>query len=101
MKFKFTMLALILISVSSLQANDLSIFAILPNNLEVCKSASFGLIIENIGTDTTKDVSVQFEFTTGVNYDLNSVNGAGATELNISNLNQPIFSIPKRIFLTN
>ena len=60
MKFKFTFIALMLLSMYNLKANDLSISAILPNNLEVCKSASFGLIVENIGTDTTKDITVQF-----------------------------------------
>jgi len=74
-------------------ANDLTITYITPNNLEVCQSGNFGIILENTTNDTAKNINVSVQFPNGVTYVLNSVNGSTATESNVSNLLQPVFGL--------
>jgi gliding motility-associated-like protein len=89
---------LTLILLSSFQivssANDLIITPIMPSNLEVCQTGDFALILENPTTDTAKNITIEIQFPNGLNYIVGSVNGAGATEQNISTLNQPLFTVP-------
>lgn len=80
--------------INNLRANDLSVGYIIPDSLQVCQTATFGVILENITTDTTKNINLNILLPNGITYQIGSVTGANTTELNTSNPQQPFFSVP-------
>ncbi len=76
------------------KANDLTITYLSPSGLEVCQDGDFAIIVENTSTDTTKNITIDIQFPNGLDYVPSSVNGANATEQNITDLNHPVFALP-------
>lgn len=62
-----------------------------PSLLFVCDSAQFDVTIHNNGNSTAGNIAVQINFPIGISYAPGAV--SGASENNISNLSQPVFSL--------
>lgn len=77
------------------QGNKLNIVASAPKNMTICGlSDTARVTVFNISATTVSGVSVTLTLPTGVRYIPGSLSGMGIGELNITNLNRPVFSAP-------
>lgn len=72
-------------------AQNLTISYENPNDLSVCGQDQLKITLTNAGSSASQNPTVQLTLPTGLIYQIGSV--AGASEQNIANLNQPIFSL--------
>jgi gliding motility-associated-like protein len=77
------------------QGNRLSVQSSSPKLLSICGINDTARIeIYNISSGTVSNITVKLNLSPGISYILGSVAGTGVTESNVSNLNQPVFSVP-------
>lgn len=77
------------------QGNRLSIQCSAPKKLSICGlNDTVSIEVYNISFSPVNNISLVFNFPTGISYVNNSVSGGSVAESNVSNLNQPIFSAP-------
>ncbi len=84
------------------QGNRLSLQCTAPKTLSICGIDDSAFIeVFNISSGTVSNISIRLIFPPGINYVKSSLNGAGITENNISNLNQPVFNLPNLLIAKN
>lgn len=75
------------------QSNQLLIASTPPASLAVCQApVTFGATLENVSAGGISGIQVTVTFPAGVRYTPGSI--GGATEQNITNLEQPVFAVP-------
>lgn len=76
------------------QSNKIKITQGVPGNLQVCgKSDTFSFELRNITIGTISGITAELSLPNGIRYEAGSIMSGGATELNISNLQKPVFSV--------
>jgi gliding motility-associated-like protein len=93
--YLFWFLALFLVNLSSYaQTKKFNIQTSFPSSLTICgKSDSVVFEIRNISSGGITSLSLNLKLPSGVYYKTSSFKGSGVTELNISNLNSPVFKL--------
>lgn len=84
------------------QGNRLSFQIYEPKNLSICGLVdSCNIEVYNISSGPVNNITVKINLPPGINYIKNSLVGTGLSEVNVSNLNQPIFGLPNLALAKN
>ena len=91
----FLLCSLFIALTTNAQGNRLSFIINGPKNLSICGVNDSAFIeVYNISSGPVNSITVKLILPLGINYVKGTFNGTGISETNITNLNQPIFSLP-------
>ncbi|MEJ6751185.1 MAG: hypothetical protein QNL27_07590, partial [Bacteroidia bacterium] len=82
-------------SIFSLGQSKVNVTITNPTDIHLCTNSDFLTIeVRNISASTVSGIETKVELSTGITYISGSLSSTNVTEKNISNLSEPVFSIP-------